>query len=44
MSQGTSWEMRQGLPGEARLGVIDAYRLGWRVRRPATRKSFATAL
>ena len=30
MSQDTSWEMRQGLPGEARLGVIDAYRLGWR--------------
>ena len=30
MSQGTSWEMRQGLPGEGRLGVIDAYRLGWR--------------
>ncbi|MCX5647810.1 MAG: hypothetical protein NTX40_01760 [Planctomycetota bacterium] len=30
MSQDTSWEMRQGLPGEGRLGVIDAYRLGWR--------------
>ena len=30
MSQDTSWEMRQGLPGEGRLGVMDAYRLGWR--------------
>jgi len=30
MSQDTSWEMRQGLPGEGRLGVVDAYRLGWR--------------
>jgi len=30
MSQDTSFEMRQGLPGEGRLGVVDAYRLGWR--------------
>ena len=30
MSQDTSWEMRQGLPGEGSLGVMDAYRLGWR--------------
>ena len=30
MSQDTSWEMRQGLSGEGSLGVMDAYRLGWR--------------
>ena len=30
MSQDPPWEMRQGLPGEGRLGVVDAYRLGWR--------------
>ena len=29
MSQDTSWEMRQGLPGEGRLGVMDAISMGW---------------
>jgi len=29
MSQDTSWEMRQGLPGEGRLGVMDALAMGW---------------
>ncbi|MGB2756023.1 MAG: hypothetical protein WBD75_00275 [Phycisphaerae bacterium] len=29
MSQDTSWEMRQGLPGEGRLGVMDALSMGW---------------
>jgi len=31
MSQDTSWEMRQGLPGEGRLGVMDALSMGWRL-------------
>jgi len=31
MSQDTSWEMRQGLPGEGRLGVMDAISMGWRL-------------
>ncbi len=29
MSQDTSWEMRQGLPGEGSLGVMDALSMGW---------------
>jgi len=31
MSQDTSWEMRQGLPGEGSLGVMDAIAMGWRL-------------
>jgi len=31
MSQDTSFEMRQGLPGEGSLGVMDALSMGWRL-------------
>ncbi|HUX02470.1 MAG: hypothetical protein WBD63_03995 [Phycisphaerae bacterium] len=31
MSQSTSFEMRQGLPGEGRLGVMDALSMGWQL-------------
>ena len=31
MSQGTSFQMRQGLPGEGRLGVMDALSMGWQL-------------
>jgi len=33
MSQGASFEMRQGLPGEERLGVMDALGHGWALLR-----------